>query len=404
MTTIRRKVPLNSSKFLWKSAEHNGKRLVVDVDTPLKEPDKTPVEFDLKYLKNYFNAKVHNFETMNVKSQNLISPGQKISAVNLAQVEQIKQILADNNHLQLSDFQIFSNVSILSLRYNTLHHIETSSSYSGFNVEKNFKCLSRLDLSHNNLESSSLIGLNQLQSLRELKLNYNRIKFFTDANNLNQLSRLVRLELCSNGIESCKIFHQLSSLTSLQELLLNNNHLQCVPLLLRSETAEKVSQLSSMEDKVDNVDNLSGCDHTFEDSECSTSTLDSEKTCFLLRNVYHPQTPDVLSTFLPRTLSTLYELSEHDTSCSSDHRTVTSEASSLVSDELLDDVIPICHVPFPRLHTLHIKFNQFRTESSILGASLWPNMKALYIRGNHLADNFNVFDIFAKFNVVVHYN
>ncbi|KAL1457953.1 hypothetical protein WDU94_008133 [Cyamophila willieti] len=404
MTSIRSKLPVNKSKHIKKSSGNEGKQKTVA--TTREDSNKGLVEFDWKFLLHYFRYKVHAANTVNINGLHLISPVKKISK-SLSQVKDITQVLADDNQLQLNDFHIFPNVTSLSLRHNNLHHIDITSanngSESGDQNRSYFQFLARLDLSFNQLEYSSLNSLNQLRNLRQIKLSSNRIKFFTDANNINQLTKLVRLELCDNRIESCKIFHQLSTLQSLQVLLLNNNYLRCIPLLLRSETTEKVYQINSLGDQGEECNNSENSSPTDDTSQCSSSTFDSEKTHYLLSTVYHPQTTEMLSLFRPRTLSILYEDSESRSTTGSEDWCDPPGSSDYSTDSSEDDLIPINHVPFPSLHTLYIKFNRFQNEHAILGASLWPNMKKIYIRGNRVAKDFNVFDTFARFNIVVHY-
>lgn len=359
------KLPSNRPKLLRKASEHQTNPQIESND----EPTKGPIAFDTKFLSNLFNGKTHT--RLNLKGQDLTSPSSKEKYRMRFQIDCVQHILADDNCLQMADFHIFPNVSILSLRSNKLHHLPTTSTPTptGSGDHSHFQRLSRLDLSSNWLESNSLNYLNQLKNLVELRLNSNCIKFFTHANNLSNLSKLVRLELCNNGIESCKIFHHLSSLASLHELVLNNNHLRCIPFLLRQETAEKLGQISGKTknprrldagESTDFTDSKSsdfrycnsrgdksaspeGNSYSFVDcvsSEGNISRFDDEvslasddtrssssieEICCLLTKVYQPQTADVLSSFQPRTLSTLYEGSEPGTPSQSDESSSSSE-------------------------------------------------------------------------------
>lgn len=372
----QRKLPLNHKTLLSKRSQTHEHKALAEHTSEDKE--NHAVAFDADYLEYYFLNKNHDFSTVNLKTEKLTSPVENTSPLKLRQIEDVTRVFADGNLLQLVDFKIFPHISILSLRHNSLTILNLPPGECG--DEQKLKYLALLDLSHNRLESNALSQLNQLINLTELKLNYNKIRFFTDHNNLNGMVKLERLEMCSNGIESCKIFHHLSTLPCLQELLLNDNHLRCIPLLLRSEAAVQFCQKTeegrgddernlakkfgtavdvlesqsfektqSIESRDVQDDTFPSTDDTFLSSESSVISMDSDETGFLLNNVYHPQTVDDLESFHPRALSTLYEGSEHRTSIScstSDHSSSrggneaaskkwsSSETDSLPSEEL----------------------------------------------------------------------
>lgn len=252
----------------------------------------------------------------------------------LSSFTNVAYINAADNNLPLDTFKHFSGLRELELPINRIKALSVS--------RDDFKTLQVLDLSFNNIASDQLTALGMIYNLRVLNLTGNRLKSIPPnlcglTKNSNGMEhklfpKLQVLYLDDNHLSNPQLFASLASITSLQELCLNNNFISTIPNL-------KLTKGRPVSQSVNN-------------------------------NLTHND--EVLQS--PATKGTADKI---------DEQSIPANLSQITENGQTEDTY---QPPFQNLRLLSIANNKIEKEKDVLTVAAWPMLKHLDIHGNALVD------------------
>lgn len=150
--------------------------------------------------------------------------GQRYTSIKRTGWDALKLFSLDltENLLNLDDIEVLSHdLELLELAFNEIRQVKIH------NIDS-YNTLQYLDLSWNYISGDSLPMLGKLKNVRMLNLSSNRIDEFEI--DYDDFPNLFHLKMKSNRLKS-GCFHQFKKIESLQELYLNDNQIQQIPLL-----------------------------------------------------------------------------------------------------------------------------------------------------------------------------
>ena len=175
----------------------------------------------LESLKYSWMGNIRTLRTLNLSSSGLNN--QALPA--LSGISELTELNLDSNNLtSLALLPMITSLNTLSVRNNSLLHIDYSGSTS----------ISLLDLGRNRLRVDTLaFGLKTFHNLTSLKLDENELGVIPSNAFSPFASRLEELDLSGNGLNSTSLT-TFSDLTSIRVLIVDNNQLQDMSYLAKT--------------------------------------------------------------------------------------------------------------------------------------------------------------------------
>ncbi|SBT33013.1 protein phosphatases PP1 regulatory subunit sds22, putative [Plasmodium ovale wallikeri] len=170
---------------------------------------------------------------------------------NLDSLENLEELyLSSNKIAKIENLQNCKSLKLLELGYNKIRKIENLEGLTnleelwlGKNKIEEFELpelpkLKKLSLQHNRLTNWSIKSIDNILSVTELYLSYNKLSTIID--NVNKMKCLKVLDLSYNEIENIFVC---SELKSVEELWLNNNNINNLDMIKQLSNNENLKTL-----------------------------------------------------------------------------------------------------------------------------------------------------------------
>lgn len=313
--------------------------------------------------------------------------------------ENIIEIKANENFLNLESFRNFPNLKDLYLACNNIKTIRLR--------HEDFICLETLDLSFNNLTPIDIAHLGILKSLKYLKLTGNNLEFLPDTfsklyvhtkDNKKIVSEkfpnLEELFLDNNKIREEDSFDVLSVLKKLKRLHLNSNNISCIPNLKifrknlvfqefnKSYYKKKKMKQKSASSNASNPKNL--------DSILNESIVKDLDRPSSEMNIHNANT--LRNSFILE--ENEEELVEEETGSATQQQQQHYQQSpnekqnqNKFSNNSIDTFEKNFDLPFPELVYINLADNQISEEDDLIALASWPMLNEIIVYGNPIVYN-----------------